>query len=333
MLEYSELYPKMPIDIVLFFAEIDKGKDNEPKFRSIEQFIEHYRKEKSIVAMLQPYIISRMCDVLVENRYLSKISSKGYDGMFDTYYCTPTIRNIKTEPNIYNKIFTYLIYGFKYIYYDYQKYVLPIEHTTPKGDKSLGSCFLYKGVIVTAKHCIEGAAKIAIKGISKTLLETSSFEVHENPNMDILIIRPSIDNSITNSIILSKEAHILEEVMTLGYPRIAGYHTFLTAEHATVSSRYTPSIGQVVAKAEDIWIRQGMLLITAKIKGGNSGGTVIAKGGFVVGITVNLPHGDGNYDELGYGTVIPISFVNELIESNSRNIFPTKGINFEDFKD
>ena len=119
--------------------------------------------------------------------------------------------------------------------------------------------------------------------------------------------------------------------MTLGYPKIAGFHNFLTAENARVSSRFTTSVGQIVSNAEDIWIKEKLFLISAKIKGGNSGGPVIVNDGSVVGITINLAKGDGDYDELGYGTVIPVSFIDLLISIENKNYFDISKISFKDF--
>ena len=74
------------------------------------------------------------------------------------------------------------------------------------------------------------------------------------------------------SIDLYENADILDEVLALGFPRIAGFHNFLTAKKANISARFTATTGEVAAYAKDIWIRENLLLITAEIKGGNSGG-------------------------------------------------------------
>jgi len=130
----------------------------------------------------------------------------------------------------------------------------------------------------------------------------------------------------------SEQAEVLNEVMTLEYPKIPGYHNFLAAENATVSSRYTPSKGQIAAVAEDIWIKERLFLITAKIKGGNSGGPVVARNGSVVGVSVNLTEGEGDYDNLGYGTAIPIYLLDELINAQEKNYLASEQIEFIDFE-
>lgn len=253
--------------------------------------------------------------------------------MDNSYHCILNEAQIIEDPILqfyFKKKLNYIIYGFRYIYEDFKKYVLPIEYTDKNGDKSLGTGFLYSNGLITARHCIEGAAKIAIKDIPALDLRKAKFKVCSNELLDVLYIR--FENQIADTLIFSQEASVLDEVMTLGYPKIPGYHSFLTAENAIVSSRYTTSTGQIAGNAEDIWIKEKLFLITAKIKGGNSGGPVIAKDGSIVGISVNLTQGDGDYDNLGYGTGIPVKFINELLSQETDSYLNTSKITFIDFE-
>ncbi len=146
--------------------------------------------------------------------------------------------------------------------------------------------------------------------------------------MDLVFIK--LPQEILNSIYFDSEISILDEVMALGYPQIPGFHNFLTAEKAAVSARFTSTTGQVSSIAEDIWMREKLILITAKIRGGNSGGPIINNKGMVVGVASNIPTGEGKYDDLGYGTVIPIKFAKDIINSLSTelNINDIEFINF-----
>jgi len=329
---YADLYPEMPFEIMMFFSGVEK-KDNRLIHKTVFQFCEHYQKKYSTKDFPQPRVVANMCEILSQNKKLSVIKRDGIDNMDNSYFCVlkdPTIRQESVLQFYYKKKLNYLVYGFKYIYEDYKKYVVPIEFTGDKGDKSLGTGFVYNNGIVTAKHCIEGATHIAIKGITKELLANAAFEISPNPLLDLLYIR--FNQPITDCIMFSQAADVLDEVMTLGFPKIPGYHNFLAAENAIVSSRYTTSVGQIVAHAEDVWMKEKLFLITAKIKGGNSGGPVIAKNGSVVGVSVNLSEGDGDYDDLGYGTVIPIRFVEALISATERSYLDTGKIEFLDFE-
>ena len=297
------------------------------------EFCSYYKNKYSTLDFPQPRVVVRMCDILCDNQQLSVIYRGGIDGFDNSYFCI--IRQKEVLENLYLESFfkkklNYSVFGFKYIYEDFKKYVLPIEYTDSHDDKYLGTGFLYGNGLVTARHCIEGAKNIAIKGILSEDLKSAKFKIPKNNLLDIIYIR--FQNQIQDTLIFSKEASVLDEVMTLGYPKIPGFHSFLTAENATVASRYTTSVGQIAANAEDIWIKEKLFLITAKIKGGNSGGPVISNDGSIVGVSVSLSQGDGDYDDLGYGTVIPMKFVDELLISETSNYLETSKINFMNFE-
>jgi len=259
------------------------------------------------------------------------INEGGPEGINNSYYCVlrDDIRNNEIMQNVLNRRLSLAIYGFKYIYNCYSPDVLPVVYTNQDGDSSIGTCFKYKDGIVTAKHCIEGASAIAIKGISSEQLRSASFEIDNRELMDLLFIRFS--SAIRSEIAFSGEAELLDEVMAMGYPKVPGFHNFLTAETAKVSGRLTTSIGQISSTAKDIWIQQNLFLITARIKGGNSGGPIINKLGEIVGISVNLAEGEGDYDSMGYGTVIPISFIDKIVANDNPCQLNISGIKFSDF--
>ena len=331
LINYSTLYPEIPYEIISFFSK-NEPVDNKIVPKKVMDFCTFYQKKYPAKAFPQPRIIVKICDIFCENHQLSVVHRGGIDGTDNSYYGILRDNKINESPFLelyFKKKLDYIVYGFKHIYQDYKQYVLPVEYTDTLGNKSLGTCFLYDNGIVTAKHCIEGASKISIQGFTKEDLAKSKFEVHENKLMDLLYIR--LLTPPKESIMFSQKAEILDEVMTLGYPKIPGYHNFMTAENATVSARFTTSFGQIVSNAEDIWIKEKLFLVTAKIKGGNSGGPVVAKNGSVVGVSVNLSTGEGDYDDLGYGTVIPIEFVESLINSETKKYLDTNKIEFLDF--
>lgn len=47
--------------------------------------------------------------------------------------------------------------------------------------------------------------------------------------------------------------------------------------------------------------------------------------GKIVGVSVNVSKGNGDYDDLGYGTVIPISFIDEDIVDKKHGNLSTHG--------
>ena len=322
---YDSKYPNLPLEIVLFFSQVrNKGIFG----NSIQDFLILYNKKYELDEELDQNTVVLICQKLTAMKVLD-------DGIIKmgNYWCQLTDEALRTDVQKQVDCNSYLslrLYGFPYIYNRYRDYVLPVVHTDKNGDKSLGTCFLFQNGIVSAKHCFENARKISIQGVSEDYLKNAIFYVHENEMMDLVYIENK--NSVNGSITYAEEAKILDEVMTLGYPNVAGYHNFLTAEHATVSARFTATTGQVCANAKDIWIKENLLLITAKIKGGNSGGPVINKNGSIVGVAVSKSTGEGKYDDLGYGTVIPISHLSDgIVRSPYRVLFNTNNIVFEDF--
>jgi serine protease Do len=62
------------------------------------------------------------------------------------------------------------------------------------------------------------------------------------------------------------------------------------------------------------------LLISARVKGGNSGGPVIGREGKVVGVVAQLPaEAEGRLDMLGYGVVVPTSILKQLLQATHSN--------------
>lgn len=331
--DLSEIYPSLPIEIILFFS-MQGGSNGKLHAKKIFEFSEYYSNKYNLEGRIQPLIISNVCDILVNHGQMSLIEKSGLDNISSSYVSILRDSKVENDSKLkynLNHFLSCLTYGFPYIYKQYKKFVLPLEFTDKLGDIALGTCFLFEGGIVTAKHCIEGAKKVAIQGISKEELSAAKFLIHKNPLMDIIYIK--LKKPIENTILFNDDVSILDEIMTLGYPKIAAYHSFLAAENAIVSARFTATTGQIAAIAEQIFIRERLFLITAKIKGGNSGGPIINKKGSVVGVSVNLSTGEGNYDNLEYGTGIPIKYViEEIINCNDNIVFDVSSIQFVDFK-
>lgn len=321
----------LPIELLIFFSDTNEGQGGGRVTRTVREFCDYYKNKYKTAELPQPRIVSTLCDKLVANNRLSSFNKGGFDNMDNSYLCILDNKLFISNQMLFkirNVQISSELYGLKYIYDYYKNYTLPIIHTNKDNDISIGSSFLFIGGILTAKHCIEGAISIAIKGISKENLEKSKFYTLSKESIDLIYIK--FEEDIIDSIYFSEEAQILDEVIALGFPKIAGFHNFLTAEKALISSRLTGSKGAVTAISEDIWIRENLILITAKIKGGNSGGPIINSKGNVIGVAANLATGEGQYDDLGYGTVIPISFANELIK-NLTVQFDTSKIEFIDF--
>ncbi|MBQ8760917.1 MAG: trypsin-like peptidase domain-containing protein, partial [Bacteroidales bacterium] len=149
-----------------------------------------------------------------------------------------------------------------------------------------------------------------------------------NPAIDIAYIYTGEPSEVYRD-----TPEVLDDVLVMGYPRVALFLNFLTAEMATISTmvkaRMTPSRGSIAATAKTIWTgEQDLLLITAKIKGGNSGGPIINNRGCVVGVAFADPSAKGLYDEIGYGVGMPIQVLEDIIAKRQ-----TMSVNFIDWKE
>lgn len=281
---------------------------------------------------LYPQIILKICDILMDNNILSLNRRGGVLGG-DTCYSF-VWRDTKEKWNNYkwkyNHICSSLVYGFEYIYRYYTDKVLPIIAYTKDGNQAMGSAFKFHNGIVTARHCIEDGIEFAIKGFSKQQLEYGKVYVSQNPAIDIAYIDIGLESHTH-----CDTPKILEDVLVMGFPKIPLFLDFLTAEKAAISSvaklRMTPTKGAITAIAPNIYTYKDteLLLITARIRGGNSGGPIINKRGCIVGVAFSQPHSEGDiYDDLGYGIGMPIQVLGNII-SDQNYIKP----NFRDWID
>lgn len=274
---------------------------------------------------LNPEIILRICDILLNNNILSLNYRGGALGARTSY--SFGLRDSKSEwhkyKDMYNHIGSSLVYGFEYIYRYYMDKVIPIIAYGQEDSQSMGSAFKLMQGIVTARHCVENGFKFAIKGYSKQQLENSKVYVSQNPAMDIAYIDMGIESHTHRD-----TPKILDDVLVMGYPKIPLFLDFLTAEKASISTiaklRMTPTKGAITAIAPNVYTYRDtdLLLITARIKGGNSGGPIINKRGCVVGVAFSQPYSEGDsYDDLGYGIGMPITVLENII-AEQHNITP-----------
>lgn len=134
--------------------------------------------------------------------------------------------------------------------------------------------------------------------------------------------------------------------MAIGYPDIAGFVPTLAAEKAAISSRLTATRGTVASNPFEIFAKTELLLITARVRGGFSGGPVLDNRGNYVGVVSRdsaHQHGDSldsaihQYDNLGYGTVVPtdaiVPFIDELgsVDGRLARSLDMSGTDFDSF--
>lgn len=322
--DYDEKYPDLVIDIVEFFSFKNRAYINECKkserLGPIFYFIERYKntdpsKEHYPV---QPSIVERICSKLCTLGLMERLRSNFKMAEFDDFLHSLDITTWSDEISRKrtSQILNSLVYGFEYIYKTYKTKVKPILFEAADGSITVGSGFEIFGGIATAKHCLEGSKSIAIQGYSADILSKAKILTHPNKNIDIAFIDIGDKEQISPYV---AEAKILDDVLVMGYPRVPMFTDFLTAERATISSqatgRITPTVGNIAAQGDTIQ-RTSLFLITARIKGGNSGGPVINSRGEVVAIAcADTDLSEGDYDKLGYGVATPAKYLLEIMNN------------------
>lgn len=243
---------------------------------------------------------------------LTNHSRSGIDGIMNRYmgFRRQPTSDKPAPKDLLCTFYNCVVYGYKYIYDLRKQSVLPIVHES-KGRQQLGTCFKALGGIVTAKHCIENAEKICILGVDIEKLKQAKIFAPGGLDLAFINIQDESDN------FLLSEGEVLDDVLVMGYPKIGGFDNFVTGEQATISSkaelRLTPTKGSVAAVEGSYVDKCELMLITARIHGGNSGGPVVNNRGQVIGITLQQPNSDGDYYEnLGYGVALPAKYLSSI---------------------
>lgn len=322
-LDYDIKYPDLVLSIVEYFS-ISKGDINN---KSVGDFVNNQYTSNGII-LLQPEIVGKICDRLCDARCMSSLK-RGTQFNFTNNYCCTFHDDGKYPRTYYIEVFNSIVYGFEYIYRLYKPRVLPLLAFIGE-DQSMGSCFRLMNGVVTAKHCLTDGTKIAIKGYSCNELSKCRVLVSSNENIDLAFIETKEDVLLNCG-----EPHVLDDILVMGYPKIAWFANFCTCEKATISSkaelRMTPTIGAIAASEKMFFPRNipEILLVTARIRGGNSGGPLINKMGLVVGIATGVPAGEGiSDDDIGYGMAYPIQAIESIINDGIE-----LGVNFVDYPD
>ncbi len=330
--DYDKKYPDLIMEILDYFKI---GADANSK--SILKFcMQHGEKNSGGVEFkYQPEIINKICQQLYKKNKLS-ILRVGQSLGFDSNYGF-VIRDKQNWEQNYTKLRHYynsLVYGFEYVYDYYKELVIPLVWKKCNGDYSAGTGFKFCGGIVTARHCIEDPMHLSIKGFTATELQKSKIFVPDNPNLDIAFIDVGRKEGFD---VFVDDGMVLQDILVMGYPKIPAFTDFLTAEKGTISSkaesRLTPTRGTVAAFGNNFLSKAELMLITAKIRGGNSGGPIINDEGSIIGVACQTPYYDddvGDYDDLGYGIAVPIKYLLKILSQKNQIISKGEGF-FQDF--
>ncbi|MCR5602494.1 MAG: serine protease [Lachnospiraceae bacterium] len=330
--DYDLKYPDLILEILEYF-DFQNSDAGEVKDKSVLKFSEQFKEGNTLI--YQPTVVNRICKRLCDCGQLECIRSLGGMGLYDNYLFIVRDRAFfEREKSRLKYYYNSMVYGFEYIYRMYKDIVIPLVWDKGNGDYAAGTGFKFLDGVVTAKHCLTDVTNLQIKGYKASELEGKPIYISENKYVDLAFIHTG---RIAEPIIYSDDGEIMQEVLVMGYPKIPTFTDFLTAEKATISgkasSRITPTRGRIAAYGYEYLANIDAMLITARIRGGNSGGPVINQNGCLVGIACQIPDANpknGEYDDMGYGVAVPADNLIDIINRKSKTLEVRQGF-FRDF--
>jgi serine protease Do len=150
----------------------------------------------------------------------------------------------------------------------------------------------------------------------------------EFQNLDICVL--TFDNTfyIDQNLFRLAKPEILSDVLVLGYPPTGLFdsgadvnNAVLISERASIAHEYVKATtGQNVGSGMLPSTKLDYFLVSARVKGGNSGGPVIDKHGKVVGMITQIPLDGGSstsdrIDEMGFGFACPSTSIYKFLNS------------------
>lgn len=224
--------------------------------------------------------------------------------------------------------YDFLIEGFLSIRNYFSKAVLPIvvQHSK-SGRIDIGTAFSFaENLILTARHCVDDMDYIKVLK-ENDILKVKRVFYPKNRKFDFAVLETEDKVFEDTPFLRFDKGNVLDDILTLGYPPIAGFDAIQFSEKGTINTMYKASIGDIVG--EDTSYLDGIeyFLINARVKGGNSGGPVINKYGLVVGMLTQLPYDMENPDRIdlmGFGIALPTDVILNIINSDDLDEYQTE---------
>jgi serine protease Do len=293
-------------EMLRFFSIDNARRDSTGKvlvLRTLMEFIQEYSVGKDTLAAQKIAHFLVQESLLIPQQYQGSMFGQSYISAY-----SPSAWEF--EYGTYD----FLTLGFPFTRSHFEGSVLPVIVETKNGDESIGSAFVIsENRILTARHCIDKSRSIAIPGVDLRCLE--SIKMPDEERKDIALLTFDRDPLPSRKPFLLGQASILDEIMVMGYPPIPQFHSVLVSETAAVAGYLHSTTGQVIADATSYLDSQNYLLISARVKGGNSGGPVINRKGEVVGIiTADLATLEGP-DLLGFGAALASRQIQNFLDS------------------
>lgn len=183
-----------------------------------------------------------------------------------------------------------------------------------------GTAFLIgNNRLATAAHCLPPWSSVRISGWDSRRAPLKSIRCFAHPAplnpfrdersvIDLAVLEFENNPFPRRSKFEFWRGEVLENCLVMGYPNMLSFEGLLVA-----------GSGQVVGESFTRVRAQNLILIDARVKGGNSGGPVINKLGKVMGIITNaLTDEQSEIDRLGYGLATPVEQLHKLVRALDR---------------
>jgi S1-C subfamily serine protease len=293
-----------------FFVDIDGPKN--PPIKDLESLLlqEHLRNSVDIAQVL---------------RCIHKLIAEGYLIEAAVYIVSHPIMSRRFINHSYsqqkadNGEYDCVVKGWGEVYRRFKDSILPVEVVNAKGDEDIGTCFLAGNnvTLFTSRHVIDGVQKFRILTSADQPIAPQKVVFPKRKSLDIAVILMTPTVLGTAAPFRLTDYQITEEVLCLGYPPIPGFKSVLVAETGEVSANLKAVAGNVVSSDNSYLDGEEYVLVSNRIKGGNSGGPVVNTKGYVIGMVTSTAvnaEDTSKVTDLGYGLLTPKSSMLELLK-------------------
>jgi len=261
--------------------------------------------------------LNQICQRLADLNLLTVFSRGTWDSHDASYAWTNDLLLLSDKERAdITRLLNYSVYGFIVIFEDFKNSIIPIIHYDRDENPAIGTAFVVRSdlnILFTAAHCVTEAKALSLRGVSSADLCKADIFVSKNSALDMAMIIFDCPILPDAKRLELGNGKILEEVIAVGYPNIPTFAEVLAVERATISSEISGSKGIIASKPTEIFSGVPLYLISARVRGGFSGGPIINDSGLVVGMVSRQPISQAapansfytQYDNLGYGIAIP----------------------------
>ncbi len=229
-------------------------------------------KYLKIKTNLDPYKYMRHLDVLIK-KFIDKgffvnagNTFKGSPPMNHCYYAQFELTNLQSK-SLY---WLGDVLGEEYLMKKYEPFIVRFEGEYKNGNSGTGSGILInKNTILTCRHNITDLVKYRCF-IGDSELQIDNHSYHDKHDIGIV---KTLNDLNYGSFPYFGEPYVLDTTLTMGYPPLRGMR-----EAPLISQK-----GEINALSRD-WNNCSCITISSTVRPGNSGGPVISKKGYIVGI-------------------------------------------------